>query len=54
MGLRRLILKYPTGIYDKFSEMPALFVVQEIPDRYTLEVMKIYKEKTGRKTVKGI
>ena len=47
-------MKYPTGLYDKFSETPALFVVQEIPDRCTLEVMKIYKEKTGRKTVREI
>ena len=54
MGLRRLILKYLTGLYDKFSETPALFVVQEIRDRCTLEVIKIYKEKTGRKTVREI
>ena len=33
--------------------MPPRFVVQEIPDRNIPEEMKIYKEKTGRKTVKG-
>ena len=40
-------------LYDKFSEMPPLFVVQETPDRYTPEGIKIYLKKTGRKTVKG-
>ena len=33
--------------------MLPLFVVQEIPDRDITEEMKIYKEKTSRKTVKG-
>ena len=33
--------------------MAPLFVVQEISDRHIPEEMKIYKEKTGRKTVKG-
>ena len=32
--------------------MAPLFVVQEIPDRDIPEEMKIFKEKTGRKTVK--
>ena len=32
--------------------MAALFVVQEIPDCYIPEEMKIYVGKTGRKTVK--
>ena len=40
-------------LYDKFNEMAPLFVVQEIPGCDILEGMKIYKEKTGRKTVKG-
>ena len=39
-------------LYDKFSEMSPLFVVQEIPDCDISEEMKISKEKTGRKTVK--
>ena len=38
---------------DKFSEMAPLFVVQEIDDRDIPEEMKIYQEKTGRKTVEG-
>ena len=38
---------------DKFSEMAPLFVVQEISDHDIPEEMKIYQEKTGRKTVKG-
>ena len=40
-------------LYDKFSEMSPLFIVQEIPDRNIPKEMKICKEKTGRKTVKG-
>ena len=32
--------------------MSPLIVVQEIPDRHITEEMKIYEEKTGRKTVK--
>ena len=46
-------IEVPDELYDKFSEMPPLFVVQEIPDCDIPEEMKIYKEKTGRKTVKG-
>ena len=38
---------------DKFREMVPLFVVQEIPDCDIPEEMKIYKEKTGRKTAEG-
>ena len=33
--------------------MAPLFVVQETPDCNITEEMNIYKEKTGRKTVKG-
>ena len=33
--------------------MAPLFVVQEIPDCNVPEEMSIYKEKTGRKTIKG-
>ena len=43
----------PDELYNKFSEMAPVFVVQEIPDCDIPEEMKIYKEKTGRKTVKG-
>ena len=51
--LHKSTLKCLTSLI-KFSEMSPLFVVQEIPpDRDIPEEMKIYKEKTGRKTVKG-
>ena len=43
----------PDELYDKFREMSPLFVVQEIPDHDIPREMKIYKEKTVRKTVKG-
>ena len=43
----------PDKLYDKFSEISPLFVVQEIPDRDLPKEMKIYKEKNGRKTLKG-
>ena len=33
--------------------MAPLFVVQEIPDCDIPEGMKIYKKRTGRKTMKG-
>ena len=52
-GLVQVDIEVPNDLYDKFSEMPPLFVVQEIPDCDIPEEMKIYKEKTGRKTVKG-
>ena len=45
-------IEVPDDLYEKLSEMPPQFVVQEILDRNILEEMKIYKEKTGRKTVK--
>ena len=52
-GFAQVDIEVPDELYDKFSEMSPLFVVQEIPDRNIPEEMKIYKEKTGRKTVKG-
>ena len=52
-GFAQVDIEVPDELYDKFSKMAPLFVVQEIPDRYIPEEMKIYKEKTGRKTVKG-
>ena len=45
-------IEVPDNLYDKFNEIPPLFVVQEIPDCDIPEEMKMYKEKTGRKTVK--
>ena len=52
-GFAQVDIEVPDELYDKFSEMAPLFVVQEIPDCDIPEEMKIYKEKTGRKTVKG-
>ena len=52
-GFAQVDIEVPDELHDMFSEMSPLFVVQEILDRYIPEEMKIYKEKTGRKTVKG-
>ena len=46
-------IEVPDELYDKLSKMTPLFVVQEILDCKIPEEMKICKEKTGRKTVKG-
>ena len=45
-------IEVPDELYERFSEMALLFVAQEIPDCDIQEEMKIYKGKTGRKTVK--
>ena len=50
-GFAQVDIEVPDELYDKFSEMSPLFVVQEILDCSIPEEMKIYKEKTGRKTV---
>ena len=52
-GFAQVDIEVPDKLYDKFSEMSPLFVAQEIPDRDIPEKMKICKERTGRKTVKG-
>ena len=52
-GFAQVEIEVPDELYDKFSKMPPLFVVQEIPDRDIPEKIKVYKEKTGRKIVKG-
>ena len=52
-GFAQVDIEVPDELYDKFSDISPLFVVQEIPDRDIPEKMKIYKEKTRRKTVKG-
>ena len=51
-GFAQVDNKVPDELYDKFSEMSPLFVDQEILDRNIPEEIKIYNEKTGRKTVK--
>ena len=51
-GFAQVDIEVPDKLYDKFSEMSPLFVVQEIPNCSIPKETKIYKEKTGRKTVK--
>ena len=51
-GFVQVDIEVPNDLYDKFSEMPPFFV-QEILDQDLPKEMKIYKEKTGRKTVEG-
>ena len=48
-GFAQVDIEVPDELYDKFSEMSPLFVVQEIPDRDIPKEMKIYKEKTEEK-----
>ena len=52
-GFAQVDIELPDELYDKFSEMAALFVVQDILDCDIPEEMKIYKEETGRKIVQG-
>ena len=52
-GFAQVHIEVPGELYGKFSEMSPLFVVQEIRHRDIPKEMKIHKEKTGRKTVKG-
>ena len=52
-GFAQVDIEVPDELYDKLSEMSPMFVVQEIPDSNIPEEMKIYKETTGKKTVKG-
>ena len=51
-GFTQVHIEVPDELYDKLSEMSPLFVVEEILDCDIHEEMKIYKEKTGRKTVR--
>ena len=43
-GFAQVDIEVPDKLYDKFSEMSPLFVVQKIPDRDIPEEMKIYKD----------
>ena len=52
-GFVQVDIEVSDELCDKFSEMSPLFVVQEIPNRSIPKETKIYKKKTGRKTVKG-
>ena len=52
-GLAQVAIEVPDELFDKFSEIAPLFVVQEIPDCDKPKETEIYKERTSRKTVKG-
>ena len=52
-GFAQVDIEVLHNLKDKFSEMPPLFVVDEIPDNCIPEEMKLYKKLTGRKTIKG-
>ena len=52
-GFAQVDIEVPHNLKDKFSEMPPLFVADEIPDNCIPEEMKLYKKLTGRKTIKG-
>ena len=52
-GFAQFDIEVPDELYDKFSEISLLFVIQQIPDCSITEEMKICKEKIGRKTVRG-
>ena len=52
-GFAQVDIVVPHNLKDKFSEMPLLFVVDEMPDNCIPEEMKLYKKLTGRKTIKG-
>ena len=51
-GFAQVDIQVPVKLYDKFSKMKSLFVVQQIPERNTPQEMNMYKAKTGRKTIK--
>ena len=51
-GFAQVDIQVPVKLYDKFSKMKSLFVVQQIPERNTPQELNMYKEKTGRKTIK--
>ena len=53
-GFAQVDIEAADELYDKFKEIAPVFLVQQIPDCDVPQETKIYKEKTGRKTVKGI
>ena len=53
-GFVQVDIEVPDELHDTFSEMVPPFVVQEIPDRYIPEEMKIWKKNSeGYKRVTG-
>ena len=53
IGFAQVDIEIPDELYDKFSQMAPIFVVQEVPHCDIPEEMKIYKEKTGRREQKS-
>ena len=51
-GFAQVDIEVPDELYDSFSDMAPLIVVQEILDCDIPEEIKIYKKETGRKTAK--
>ena len=52
-GFAQVDIEVPHNLKDEFSEMPPLFIVDEIPDNCIPEEMKLYKKLTSRKAIKG-
>ena len=53
IGFAQVDIEIPDELYDKFSQMAPIFVVQEVPHCDIPEEMKIYKKKTGRREQKS-
>ena len=52
-GFAQVDIEVPKDLFEKFSEMSPLFVVQEIPNDHIPEHMHEYLRKTGRKRIPG-
>ena len=52
-GFAQVDVEVPLELYDRFSEMAPLFVVQEIPEGCIPEHMHEYLRETGRKRIPG-
>ena len=52
-GFAQVDIEVPEELYEKFSEMPPLFVVMEIADAQIPEHMHEYLRETGRKRIPG-
>ena len=52
-GFFQVDIHVPEDLKEKFREFSPLFVVDEVSEDKVPQHMKDYKEKTGRKTLKG-
>ena len=52
-GFAQVDIEVPEKLFEKFSEMSPLFVVQEIPNDQIPEHMHEYLQKTGRERIPG-